>query len=379
VTRDRAEIRSWYQQAMLRRVDELRGLRESLEAGDGAACDAAREIGQALRGSGATFGFPDLTSVATIVETSADADVLRRVEGLISELRVLTAPDGVPGTFSAEWLARAADLPDSVAALDGARDVADAWDAVSRASGMDGSALAERVAERLGLEIADLGSRGRSALRLVPEALLAAGRVVPLREDSVTITVATAEPTCLPMELELERLTGRRPVFVVAPPEALDAVLAEILDAPMRPEGRPSRGPVRPTLDQADLRNQGILVVDDEPSARLLVRTLLEKRGYHVVEAGDGLEALEIMAADEPIGLVIVDLNMPRMDGLELMWELRDAHDRKRLPIIVVTGEVDEILETQLMEEGADDYIRKPVDPRLFLARVEATFRRAEH
>ncbi len=78
------------------------------------------------------------------------------------------------------------------------------------------------------------------------------------------------------------------------------------------------------------------------------------------------------------IGLVVADLNMPRMDGLELIWELRADERRSRLPVIVVTGEVDEILETQLLEEGADDYIRKPLDPRLFLARVEATLRRHE-
>ena len=107
------------------------------------------------------------------------------------------------------------------------------------------------------------------------------------------------------------------------------------------------------------------------------MRTLLEKRKYRVVEAGDGLEALDVMNGNEPIRLVVADLNMPRMDGLELMWELRDVHDWEHLPVIVVTGETDEVLETQLMEEGADDYIRKPVDPRLFLARVEATIRRS--
>lgn len=120
-----------------------------------------------------------------------------------------------------------------------------------------------------------------------------------------------------------------------------------------------------------------MLVVDDEASARLFVRALLEKRGFHVAEASDGLEALNVVRVDREIDLVVADLNMPRMDGLELMWELRDERTSAHLPVIVVTGEMDEILETQLLEEGADDYIRKPVDPRLFLARVEATIRRA--
>jgi DNA-binding response OmpR family regulator len=119
-------------------------------------------------------------------------------------------------------------------------------------------------------------------------------------------------------------------------------------------------------------------VVDDDAGARLLVRALLEKRGYTVHEAGDGMEALETFRAGAaaPIELVVADLNMPKMDGLELIWELRDLQEQEPLAVIVVTGEVDEVLETQLMEEGADDYIRKPIDPRLFLARVEATIRR---
>jgi DNA-binding response OmpR family regulator len=119
-------------------------------------------------------------------------------------------------------------------------------------------------------------------------------------------------------------------------------------------------------------------VVDDDAGARLLARSLLEKRGYAVAEAVDGVEALEVVraGAGERIELVVADLNMPKMDGLELIWELRDLEVQDPLAVIVVTGEVDEVLETQLMEEGADDYIRKPIDPRLFLARVEATIRR---
>jgi len=362
---------------MLRRIDEVRALLGPLEAGDVAACDSAREIGQALRSSGSTFGFAELTAVATIVETSSDANVLRRVEGLITELHRLTAPDDVSPAFIAEWLARAADVPYTDAALAEAQDLAEAWAVVARVAGMDESALAARVAKRLGLEVAKLGERGRSALRLVPEALMTAGRLIPLKEDSVTITIALAEPTSLPLEIEVERLTGRRPVFVVAPPLALDAVLSEVLDTPPDPVTPPVAPIARPTIPE-QVRDKDILVVDADPSTRLLLRSLLEKRGHRVFEAGDGLQGLEAMKANQTIGLVIADLNMPRMDGLEFMWELRDAEELGPVAVIVVTGEVDEVLETQLMEEGADDYIRKPVDPRLFLARVEATIRRME-
>lgn len=379
LTQDRAELQDWYRQAMRKRIERLCALREGLEAVDGAACDAARKIAQALRGSGATFGFPDLSAVSAIVETSTDADLLRRVEGLITELRILTVPDGTFVPFRAEWLARAAGIRGRGSDLEGVGDVSEAWDTAVRLWDVDPATLAVRVGHYFGLEVADLANASRSAVRLVPEALMMAGRVVPLSEDSVTITVAISEPTSLPMELELQRLTSRQPIFAVAPPGALDVALAEIFNTPVASEAPHTAGPVRPTHDQSDTRDREILVVDDEPAARLLVSTLLRKRGYRVLEAEDGVAALEVMKSNEGmIGLVVADLNMPEMDGLELMWELRDNAAWGRVPVIIVTGELDEILETQLMEEGADDYIRKPVDPRLFLARVEATIRRSE-
>lgn len=363
---------------MRRRVQELRGLRPRLESCDGSTCDQARAIAQSLRGSGATFGFLHLSDVAALAETSDDRDVLRRVEGLIAELDRLARDDdeSIPA-LGPEWLARAAGLADASSVV-GATSIADAWSTVGARAGLDAFELARRVAGHFRIEVADLTSPSRAAQRLVPEALAASARVVPLREDSRTIRIGTADPTALASELDLERLTGRRPVFAVAPPEALDHALSALYGedngagrasapVPVAARGSGSGSP----------EGRRVLVVDDEQGARLLVRTLLEKRGYGVAEANDGLEALELARTEPSFSLVVADLNMPRMDGLELIWELRDAREGGYLPVIVVTGEVDEILETQLMEEGADDYVRKPIDPRLFLARVEATIRRA--
>ena len=396
MTRDRAELQSWYRQAMLRRIDELSELRSGLEARDPIACDAAREIAQALRGSGGTFGFPQLSSAAAIVETSTDRDVLRRVEGLIGELRALHADDGSGPTFGTRWLASAAGVRWDEDALGSITDAATAWSRIMRLAGIDASELAARVGDHFGLEVADLRTRKRSALRLVPEALMTSARVLPMRDDSTSIIVATTDPTSLAIEQELERLTGRRPVFVVAPPEALDAVLGRYepsVGAEPTPlhSGRPTPEPPEPRVEPVpasaarasasesahEADRLSVLVVDDDMSARLLLKALLEKRGHETFEAGDGLEALEVMRARDSIRLIVADLNMPNMDGLELIWELRDVPEWGSVPVIVVTGEADEILETHLMEEGADDYIRKPVDPRLFLARVEATMRRA--
>lgn len=143
--------------------------------------------------------------------------------------------------------------------------MSEAWDTAVRLWDVDPATLAVRVGHYFGLEVADLANASRSAVRLVPEALMMAGRVVPLSEDSVTITVAISEPTSLPMELELQRLTSRQPIFAVASPGALDVALdvalAEIFNTPVISEAPHTAGPVRPTHDQSDTRDKEILVV----------------------------------------------------------------------------------------------------------------------
>lgn len=381
VTRQRAELREWYRQAMRRRITELTALRRRIEDGDPEACDGARGVAQALRGSGATFGFLELSPVAGLVEHSNNDDVLRRVEGLIGELQLIAdgeeaATEGTPHVVHAGWLFRAAGLgEDFDAGADRYSDMKSVWAAAQRQAGLGADELADRVSERLGISVGDVGDPSRAALRLVPEALVTGGRIVPLAEDAFTITVATAEPTSLPTEIELQRLTGRRPVFVITSPDRIEAALADLFGT----ASAPAPAPVRPTIEAAEDpadRERSVLVVDDEPSARLLARRVLEKKGFEVLEAGDGIEALQMMDDSPGVGLVVADLNMPNMDGLELMWEVRDRPAWAAMPVIVVTGEVDQVVETQLMEEGADDYIRKPVDPRLLVARVEATIRR---
>jgi CheY-like chemotaxis protein len=371
VTLDREGLKLWYRGAMERRLEELRGLRAELTKRNPGAFDTARSVAQALRGSGATFGFPDLSAAAAHVEASADAGLLRRTDGLIERVRRLAAEEGTSAEgWAGEWL-------DLAAGGDGGADetfpgIATAWERVASRHGRSQADIGRLVAERYGLRVADLAHPSRAALRLVPEALIRASGVLPLADDLETITVATADPTDLELEMELAPLTGRTPVFVVAPPREIERAITALLDvtapAPKARSPRPEATVGAP---------ERVLVVDDEPAARLLARSVLEKGGYSVEEAGDGVEALERLGSTAPVGLVVADLNMPRLDGLELIWEMRDEDSWSHVPVIVVTGETDEVLETKLIEEGADDYIRKPLDPRLFLARVRATIRRS--
>lgn len=117
-----------------------------------------------------------------------------------------------------------------------------------------------------------------------------------------------------------------------------------------------------------------ILVVDDEPKITRLTRDYLEKDGYRVLTAADGLEALRIARSEHP-DLVVLDLMLPGIDGWEVCRVLRRETD---VPIIMLTARVEESDQIVGLELGADDYITKPFSPRALTARVRAVLRRAQ-
>jgi two-component system, OmpR family, alkaline phosphatase synthesis response regulator PhoP len=119
-----------------------------------------------------------------------------------------------------------------------------------------------------------------------------------------------------------------------------------------------------------------VMVVDDEPDIVELIRYNLKSEGYEVITARNGKEALDKLGTLPD--LIILDLMMPVMDGLETCKRLKADPRTARIPVLFLTarsGEVDEVL---ALEMGADDYIRKPITPRKLAARVKALFRRYE-
>jgi len=116
-----------------------------------------------------------------------------------------------------------------------------------------------------------------------------------------------------------------------------------------------------------------ILLVDDEDSIQTLLTYPLERDGYRVVQARDGEEALRRFA-DEDVDLVVLDVMLPRLDGLEVCKRLRSA---STVPIIMLTARGEELDKVLGLELGADDYITKPFSIREFRSRVRALLRRA--
>ena len=119
---------------------------------------------------------------------------------------------------------------------------------------------------------------------------------------------------------------------------------------------------------------QTILVVDDEPQIVKVLRGYLEQAGFRVVTASDGQLALAQYKHEKP-DLVLLDLHLPGMDGLEVARRLRASAN---VPIIMVTARVEETDRLIGLELGADDYVTKPFSPREVVARVRAVLRRAE-
>ena len=109
-----------------------------------------------------------------------------------------------------------------------------------------------------------------------------------------------------------------------------------------------------------------ILVVDDESRMRKLVKDFLGREGYQVLEAGDGMEAMEVFYDEKDIALIILDVMMPRMDGWQVCREVRQS---SKVPIIMLTARSEERDELQGFALGVDEYISKPFSPKILVRR----------
>ncbi len=119
-----------------------------------------------------------------------------------------------------------------------------------------------------------------------------------------------------------------------------------------------------------------VLVVDDEARMRKLVKDFLKKKNFDVIEAADGEEALDIFFSTKDISLIILDVMMPKIDGFEVVKEIRQY---SKVPIIMLTAKDKEIDELMGFDLGVDEYISKTVSLKILVARVEAIIRRTNN
>lgn len=163
------------------------------------------------------------------------------------------------------------------------------------------------------------------------------------------VKVGLMSPACSPVNLTARLLVRAQP----------------------RPGPDASRLVARPNMVPQEA--QRILVVDDEPQVREVLRVYLARAGYDVVQASDGEEAIQVDEAEGP-ELVILDLMLPRRDGLAVYQKLKARRD---VPVVMLTARGEEGDRLLGLDLGADDYIVKPFSPRQLVARAEAVLRRA--
>jgi len=153
--------------------------------------------------------------------------------------------------------------------------------------------------------------------------------------------------------------------------------------APVAEVARPALAPVRKPDAETGLRLVGprpaesrkVLVTDDDRMIRLIARMLLEKEGFKVLEAENGAVAMEMARRERP-DLMLVDLQMPEMDGFQVLEMMRGEASLAAIPVLVLTSDTSATVETRVLEMGADDYVMKPFEPEVLISRVRAAFRR---
>lgn len=121
-------------------------------------------------------------------------------------------------------------------------------------------------------------------------------------------------------------------------------------------------------------RIRRILVVDDEPHIGRIIQFKLEQGPYDVLLSHDGIAALDLIRRDDPIDLILLDIMLPRLGGLELLAQLRRLPHRRETPVIMLTAKGNETDRTQAEALGADDFVVKPFSPKRLHARINEIF-----
>lgn len=174
--------------------------------------------------------------------------------------------------------------------------------------------------------------------------------------DAALLRAAQADGMRTFAEVGLERVTRGETTV-----EELERVLGVV---PVREERANEVGPV--------------LLVDDDPTDNLVLTTVLTKMGFEIVEAPNGLNAMNmIQSGDEAFSMVLMDLFMPEMDGKDLIRAIRQQLSTQALPVVVLTGSANPRDELELLEAGADDFLLKPIVAERLEARVRAVLRRS--
>jgi CheY-like chemotaxis protein len=196
------------------------------------------------------------------------------------------------------------------------------------------------------------------------------------------------QPTPAPVQPRRTPPSSPAPAAAAAPVAMPPAPSAPVVERPSRPAapGVPDLSSAfdlieeevvieEPTGRRGGSRGQTVLLVDDEEFLRRVMKDLLVREGYEVVEAGTGVEALDQVDRHAP-DVVVLDLNLPGMDGYSVLSELRSRPATRHIPVVVLTAKGDEDNEVRVFELGADDFLTKPFRAKALSKRLEVVLGR---
>ncbi len=375
-----AELADWYRLALRDRIAQIEALIDRMHRdGEREGSLSLEHIARSLRSTGRAFGFPRVTLAAEVVERAASRTPIRLAEALCRVLRPIAWPEHPLEGSSHHWIARVVPPAEREQVLV-TPDTARAWVAAAGALGGE-ERLELALAGHLGLE----DPIARPSLGALPPMLPRTGeggtemvpgeRWVCLRVEDEEIHAASSCPVAIEEERFLEESSGRRVRWWITSPPALAGLVTGMGES-HRP--RAEQEPAVPGGTTTEGEREGrVLVVDDDAESRLLVRTVVERLGRVVREFTDGgpvIRYLEEGSAADFVALVIVDLNMPGVDGVRVVRAIRSLG--LDLPVLVLTGDETPGREVELLDSGATDFVRKPVSPPLLAARTRALLRR---
>ncbi len=201
---------------------------------------------------------------------------------------------------------------------------------------------------------------------------------VPQEDVSVEPTGRTSGPRPRPGKVRMSPVDGTPIATVVVPPSPVDGRDGQGASPPPQAGGafellEPMYGEPAAVAKGGD--DSTVLLVDDEDQLRRVMRDLLERDGYRVIEARDGVEALDQVDRYAP-DIIVLDLNLPGLDGYGVLSHLRSRPATAHIPVVVLTARGDEENEVRVFEMGADDFLAKPFRSRALTARLQAVLGR---
>jgi DNA-binding response OmpR family regulator len=362
-----AELQHLYRSALAGRIEALERARDRLLGGDEAAVDAIRRVAHALRGSGGTYGFPEVSAAAGAVEEVAVPELADELGRLLDVLRGVATLEGISRVLVVDDDPEMQHILRAVLAAPD-RELVFAGGLAEAGPLIRTESFALVV---LDLQLADgdgrtllLAMRDRPATARVPLIILSGSGESDVKSE------------CFALGAD---------VFFDKPldPQTLAAaVSAELRRHPPDPTGAPPGGAGRaapPDLVDALAPSPSVggavsaprlLLVEDDPLVSAVVKHRLEREGFEVVHLDDGVAALEEALARPP-AMAILDVKVPGIDGLELLQKLREEPATRAIRIVMLTSLGSEEDVVRALELGADDYIVKPFSPVEVVARIQ--------